>query len=370
MTRYTAATRFDHAAPSRTAVLLLQLGTPDEPTPAALRRYLREFLSDRRVVEIPRVAWLPILHGIILRTRPSKSARKYASVWTDEGSPLMVHTRRQATLLRGALGARGHDVEVAFAMRYGNPSIAAVLGELRERNVTRLLALPLYPQYAGSTTATAFDALARELAGWRNLPELRNVRGFHDQDGYLDALVAGVHRAWERDGRSERLVMSFHGVPRRTLALGDPYHCECLATGRLLAERLGLRAGDWMVTFQSRFGRAEWLQPYTEPTLRELARSGVRSVDVICPGFVADCLETLEEIAVEGRQAFVESGGQTFRYIECLNESPAFIGALASLAEQHLSGWATRRLDDAAAAARAQALAERSRRAKALGADR
>ncbi|MCD6734735.1 MAG: ferrochelatase [Burkholderiaceae bacterium] len=354
MTRYSSASGFDHAAPTRTAVLLVQLGTPDAPTPAALRRYLREFLSDPRVVEIPRLAWLPILHGVILRTRPAQSARKYATIWTDEGSPLLVHTRRQAKLLRGALGALGHELEVAFAMRYGNPSIPAVLRELRKRNVARLLVLPLYPQYAAATSATALDAVARELAGWRNLPELRMVRGFHAHDGYIDALAAHVRRAWERDGRAERLVMSFHGVPRRTLELGDPYHCECLATGRRLAERLGLRPDEWLLTFQSRFGRAEWLRPYTEPSLRELAASGVRSVEVICPGFVADCLETLEEIAIEGRRAFLEAGGREFRYLGCLNEAPTFIEALASIARQHLSGWPTRPVP-ASAQAQAQA---------------
>jgi ferrochelatase len=334
--------RSEHAAPAGTAVLLLQLGTPDEPTTAAVRRYLREFLSDPRVVEIPRVAWLPILHGVVLRTRPAQSARKYASVWTDEGSPLLVHTRRQTALLRGALGERGHDVEVAFAMRYGNPSIPAVLRELRQRGVARLLVLPLYPQYCASTTATAFDALARELAGWRDLPALRMVRDFHDDAGYIDALAARVRAAWERDGRADRLVMSFHGVPERTVALGDPYYSECLAGARALADRLGLRDGEWLVTFQSRLGRARWLQPYTEPALRELAASGVGSVDVLCPGFVADCLETLEEIAIEGRHAFLEAGGRTFNYIDCLNESPAFIAALADLAERNLSGWPTR----------------------------
>ncbi len=342
MTRSSSAHRFDHVAATRAAVLLVQLGTPDAPTPAALRRYLREFLSDPRVVEISRLVWLPILHGVILRTRPAQSARKYASIWTDEGSPLLVHTRRQTVLLRGALGALGHELDVAFAMRYGNPSIPAVLRELRGRNVGRLLVLPLYPQYAASTSATALDAVARELSGWRNLPELRMVRGFHDHDGYIDALAAHVRRGWERDGRAERLVMSFHGVPRRTLDLGDPYHFECLATGQRLAERLGLRPHEWVLTFQSRFGRAEWLQPYTEPTLCELARSGVRSVEVICPGFVADCLETLEEIAIEARRAFLAAGGRELRYPGCLNEAPEFIDALAALARQHLSGWPTR----------------------------
>ncbi len=324
---------------ARTAVLLVQLGTPDAPTPAALRRYLREFLSDPRVVEIPGLLWKPILYGVILRVRPARSARKYAAIWTDEGSPLRVFTQRQATLLRGALGESGHGVEVAFAMRYGNPSIASVLRELRERNLGRLLVVPLYPQYAGSTTATAFDAVARELASWRNQPELRTVRGFHDDVGYIDALATRIRAAWQRNGRSERLVMSFHGVPRRTVELGDPYESECRATGQRLAERLGLRTEQWILTFQSRFGRAQWLQPYTAPTLRALAREGVRSVDVVCPGFVADCLETLEEIAIEGRQAFVEAGGQSLRYIEALNDSPQFIDALRRVVERHLLGW-------------------------------
>lgn len=345
MTRYSSASHFDHAAPARTALLLVQLGTPDAPTPAAVRRYLREFLSDPRVVELPRALWLPILHGLVLRLRPAQSARKYASIWSEEGSPLLVHTRRQATLLRGALGALGHQLEVAFAMRYGNPSIPAVLRELRERNLARLLVLPLYPQYAASTSATALDAIGRELAGWRNLPELRMVRGFHDHDGYIDALAAHLRRAWERDGRAERLVMSFHGVPRRTLELGDPYHDECLATGRRLAERLGLRPHEWLLTFQSRFGRAEWLQPYTDKTLATLGRDGVRRVDVVAPGFTADCLETLEELAMEGRATFLGAGGKEFHYISALNEHPRWIDALGRIALENLGGWTSEQWD-------------------------
>ncbi|MBN9426273.1 MAG: ferrochelatase [Burkholderiales bacterium] len=370
MPRFSAAATFDHALPARTAVLLVQLGTPDEPTPAAVRRFLGEFLADPRVVEIPAAAWRPILHGVVLRTRPAKSAAKYASVWGRDGSPLMVQTARQALLLRGALGERGHDIEVAFAMRYGNPSVASVLRDLRERNVTRLLVLPLYPQYAASTTASAFDAVSRELRNWRNLPELRLVRSFHDDDGYLDALAARITASWEADGPPQKLVMSFHGVPRRSLMLGDPYHCECLATGRLLAERLGLRRDDWVLSFQSRFGRAQWLQPYTEPVLHDLGRSGIRRVDVVCPGFVAECLETLEEIAIEGKQAFVSAGGQDYRYIACLNDSPAFIDALATLVLHHTTGWATGRLDAAGAQARQQTLSARAQQARALGAAR
>jgi ferrochelatase len=347
---------------------MVQLGTPAAPTAAALRPYLAQFLGDPRVVEIPRLLWWPILHGIILNTRPAKSAKKYASVWTDEGSPLMVHSVRQSRLLHAALGERGHDLEVALAMRYGEPSIESVLGDLRARGVTRLLLLPMYPQYSASTTATVFDEVARVLRGWRNLPEVRWVRSFHDDAGYVEALAAQVRRAWERDGRGERLVMSFHGVPRRTLELGDPYHCECHVTARLLAERLGLARGEWIVTFQSRFGKAQWLQPYTEPTLEQLARDGVRTVDVVCPGFVADCLETLEEISMEARSAFLGAGGSTFRYIACLNDAPAFVDALAGLVERQTSGWPTRALAPEEAVRSERALLERRARAMELGA--
>jgi ferrochelatase len=368
MASRSSSVAFDHASRPRTAVLLVQLGTPAAPTAAALRPYLAQFLGDPRVVEIPRLVWWPILHGIILRTRPAKSAKKYASVWTDEGSPLMVNSVRQAKLLKGVLGERGHEVEVALAMRYGEPSIESVLNGLRERNVTRLLVLPMYPQYSASTTATVFDEVARVLRGWRNLPEVRWVRNFHDDPGYLDALAAGIRAAWDRNGRGDRLVMSFHGVPRRTLELGDPYHCECHATARLLAERLGLAPGEWVVTFQSRFGKAQWLQPYTEPTLQRLAGEGVRRVDVTCPGFVADCLETLEEIAMEAKEVFLHSGGERFDYLPCLNDSPSFAAGLAALAERHLAGWPTAIPDSAAALRRDQDLAERRRRAVALGA--
>ncbi|HEY0878730.1 MAG TPA: ferrochelatase [Zeimonas sp.] len=331
--------------PVGTGVLLVQLGTPDAPTTPALRRYLREFLADRRVVEIPRLAWAPILYGFVLPLRPSRSAKKYEAIWTPEGSPLLVYTRRQASLLRGALGERGHALDVAFAMRYGSPSIASVLREMRGRALERLLVVPMYPQYAASTTATAFDAIARELARWRAQPALRMVRDFHDDEGYIEALVQRIRAHWEREGRAERLLMSFHGVPRRVTALGDPYELQCRATGERLALGLGLGLADdeWKLTFQSRFGPAEWLQPYTAPTLVDLARRGVRSVDVVCPGFVADCLETLEEISLEARRSFLDAGGESFRYIPALNDSPAFIAALATLVERNLQGWETKR---------------------------
>jgi ferrochelatase len=323
-------------------VLLVQLGTPDAPTAPALRRYLREFLADPRVVEIPRLAWTPILYGFVLPLRPARSARKYAAIWTDEGSPLLVHTQRQASLLRGALGERGHAVEVAFAMRYGTPSIASVLREMRSRGLDRLLVVPMYPQYSASTSATVFDAIARELRDWRAQPALRFVRDFHDDEAYVEALARRVRAHWEREGRGERLLMSFHGVPRRVVALGDPYERQCRLTGERLAQRLGLADDQWMLTFQSRFGPAEWLQPYTAPTLVDLARRGVRSVDVVCPGFVADCLETLEEISIEARKSFLDAGGDAFAYVAALNDSPPFIEALASLVERNLQGWPTR----------------------------
>ena len=338
---------YTHGTLARTAVLLVNLGTPDAPEPAAVRRYLKQFLSDPRVVEIPRAVWLPILHGVILNVRPKKSAAKYASIWTEQGSPLLQHSREQALLLRGYLGERGSDVDVRLAMRYGEPSIPRVLGELRAANTERILLLPLYPQYSASTTATVFDAVNGELARMRNVPELRTVKHFHDDPGYIEALKKSVFDHWARHGAPRdsggKLVMSFHGVPRRSLDLGDPYHCECRKNGRLLGEALGLAKDDYLVTFQSRFGKAEWLQPYTAPTLHALGGQGVARVDVICPGFVADCLETLEEINIEGRQEFLTAGGKTFHYIACLNESPAFIHALADLAAAHLQGWPVER---------------------------
>ena len=370
MSRFTAQDSFDHAMPERTGVLLVQLGTPDAAEPGPVRRYLRQFLSDPRVVEIPRLVWWLILNGIILTVRPKRSAAKYAQIWTDQGSPLAVYTARQASMLRGFLGERGVDVEVAWGMRYGNPSVAGAMRGLRERNVTRLLVIPLYPQYAGSTTASAYDAVWEELRGWRNLPELRTVRGFHTFDPYLDALVERVKTAWGADGPPDRLVISFHGVPRQTLLAGDPYHCECLATGRELARRLNLSEEQYAVTFQSRFGKAQWLEPYTDRTLEALGRQGVRRVDVVCPGFVSDCLETLEEISIEARHTFLTAGGKDFRYIACLNDQPAFVGALASLAQAHFGGWPVLRPGPQADAQTREALAQRRACALARGAQR
>lgn len=326
-------------AAQRSAVVLVNLGTPDAPTPAALRRYLAQFLADPRVVEIPRALWLPILHGVILRVRPAKSAKKYAGIWTPEGSPLLAWSEKQAKLLQGYLGERGHAAPVRHAMRYGNPSVASVLDALKAEGATRILLIPMYPQYSGTTTASAWDAVYAWAKTIRALPEFRFVNRFHDDAGYIEALAQRVLSHWQTNGRADKLVLSFHGVPQRTRTLGDPYHDECQLTAKLLAARLSLKPEQLVVTFQSRFGKAEWLQPYTEPTLIALARQGTASVDVMCPGFTADCLETLEEIDQEVREAFLHAGGREFRYIPCLNDSHPWIAALAALAIRHLQGW-------------------------------
>ena len=349
---------FFHGQTPRTAVLYCNLGTPDAPTPVAVRRYLAEFLSDQRVVEIPRLLWLLILHGIILRFRPAKSAAKYASIWTPEGSPLKLWTEKQAALLQTALQAQGNHVLVRWAMRYGSGSIASQLDALKTEGVTRVLVLPAYPQYSATTTASVFDAVYQWAARTRSIVELRFVNHYHDHAQYIAALQARVQAHWAEHGRPEVLVMSFHGVPARTLALGDPYHCECFKTARLLAEALGLDKTQYKVTFQSRLGRAKWLEPYTEPTLIAMAQSGTKRVDVVCPGFTSDCLETLEEINMEARHAFLGAGGSDFHYIECLNDSAPGIQALAAVARQHMGGWPTQSPDAAQlAASQAAALA-------------
>jgi ferrochelatase len=288
-----------------------------------VRRYLAEFLSDPRVVELPRWLWLPILHGVVLRTRPAKSAKKYESIWTPEGSPLAVHTRRQAQLLGKILAER--SIKVAYAMRYGDPSVAAGLAQLADCG--EVVVLPMYPQYARSTAESVRDVLPRGGT------KLRMIENFHDHPAYIAALAAGMQRHWQAHGRADRLVMSFHGLPQRSVDRGDPYQKQCIATAKILAGVLRLAPADYTVTFQSRFGAAKWLQPYTEPTLVALAREGTKRVDVVCPGFVSDCLETLEEIAIEARGAFLEAGGKEFNALPCLNESPEWIIALAKIVE-------------------------------------
>ena len=328
-------------ASERTGVLLVNLGTPDAATPAAVRRFLAEFLSDPRVVELPAVLWQPLLHGVVLRTRPAQSAAKYRQIWTPEGSPLALWTAKQAALLRGWLGERRHRVAVRHAMRYGQPSIASQLDALKAKRCTRILIVPLYPQYSCTTTASVMDAVGAWARQQRRVPALRYVGDFHDDPAYIRALARRVMGHWQNEGQPDQLVMSFHGVPLRTQQAGDPYVAQCMTTARRLAERLALRPAQVQVTFQSRFGKAKWVGPATLETVQALARQGTARVDVICPSFVSDCLETLEEIAIETRDAFLAAGGQAFHYIPALNDSAHWITALSEIVQDHLQGWPT-----------------------------
>ena len=332
---------YTHGTIEKTAVLLVNLGTPEAPTGEMVKPYLKEFLGDPRVVEIPKLIWWFILNGVILNTRPKKSAAKYATIWLPEGSPLKVHTERQTTLLQGYLGekSKGVPLVVDYAMRYGNPSIPSVLAKLKTQNCQRILIVPMYPQYAASAAATAYDTIFKELTTQRNMPALRTIKHYHDHPGYISATVQNIRDYWTLHGQPDMLVMSFHGLPRYTLDKGDPYHCECQKSGRLIAEGLGLSKEQYTVSFQSRFGKAEWIQPYTTSVLKQLGKKKTRRVDVVCPGFVADCLETLEEIAQEGKEDFRHAGGGEYHYIPCLNERPDWIHALTDLVLDNLQGW-------------------------------
>jgi len=333
---FTAKSSYKHEDAVSTGILLTNLGTPDAPTTEALKVYLKEFLWDPRVVEEPRWKWWLILNGIILNTRPAKSAEAYRSVWTEKGSPLMLHSLDQLAGLQTQLG---DDVHVELAMRYGNPSIASGLQKLREKGCTKILVFPLYPQYAAATTGSTFDAVADELKTWRRVPELRMISSYHDHLAYIDALASSVRRHWDEHGKPDRLLMSFHGIPQRYFDNGDPYPCMCKKTGRLLAEALELKEGAWLVSYQSRFGKEPWITPYTDETLKEWGAEGLKRVDVICPGFSSDCLETIEEIGVENRDYFIEAGGKELQYIQALNSDAEHIKALTEIANVHLKGW-------------------------------
>ena len=348
---------FDHGQTPSIGVLITNLGTPDAPEASALRPYLKQFLSDPRVVEIPRLLWWLILNGIILRVRPRRSAEAYQTVWTDEGSPLLIHTRDQAQALQRVLGAKhGSNIKVGFGMRYGQPSIDGAMQELLASGVRQLLVLPLYPQYGGPTTGSTFDAVAADFTARRWLPDFRFVAHYCDHPGYIAAVADSIRAHWAEQGRADKLLFSYHGEPRRYLDQGDPYHCQCHKTTRLVAEALGLGEDQYLTTFQSRFGREEWLKPYTDETLKALPREGVKSVQVVCPGFSSDCLETIEEIGVENRDYFVEAGGERYEYIPCLNASDAHIDFLATLVEEQLQGWLGKDYDTETTRTRALAL--------------
>lgn len=338
--KYQGNPKFDHTQSPKIGVLVTNLGTPLAPEKGALRPYLKQFLSDPRVVEIPRLLWWFILHGIILNVRPARSAEAYATVWTDEGSPLLIHTRNQAAALQERMNHRyGDRVIVEFAMRYGEPSITKGLDSLIDQGARRLLVLPLYPQYSGPTSGSTFDAVAEDFCRRRWLPDLQFVASYHDEPGYIQAVADSIRKHWETHGQAEKLLFSYHGEPRRYLDEGDPYHCQCHKTTRLVARELGLDESRYLTAFQSRFGREEWLKPYTDETLKELAATGTKSVQVVCPGFSSDCLETIEEIGVENREYFEEAGGERYEYIPCLNAEEPHMAFLADLVSRRLDPW-------------------------------
>ncbi len=340
MPKFQGQSDYIHASDTCLGVLITNLGTPEEASTQAIRKYLAEFLWDPRVVEIPRPLWWLILHGIVLRTRPSKKAEDYKKIWTEQGSPLLVISKQQRAALQLALDkVVPGPIQVELAMRYGKPSIQSGLNRLKKVNARRILVLPLYPQYSASTTASTFDAVAKELMQQRWTPELRMINNYGADEGYINACAMQIQNHWQQHERSQRLIFSFHGLPKRNLLQGDPYHCECHQTARLIAKKLNLKNEEWQLTFQSRFGKAEWLQPYTIKTMAKLPSEGIKSIDVFCPGFSADCIETLEEISIENRDVFLQSGGESFNYIPALNVEPAHIEALANIILQHIQGW-------------------------------
>lgn len=328
-----------HAEAPRAAVLLVNLGTPEAPTAKAVRPYLKEFLSDRRVVEVPRPIWWLILNGIILPFRAPRSARAYASVWTENGSPLLVNSRKLADQLQMQLHKTMPRVTVMLAMNYGKPSIDQAIDRLRAENIQRLLVVPMYPQYSATTTASVFDRVTRSLSRLRWLPEVRFINDYHREEKWLDAVAGRIAAFQRKHGQPDQLLFSFHGIPKRNLMAGDPYYCQCRASAGLIAERLELVDSAWKLSFQSRLGKAEWLKPYTDKTLQAMAKNGVKRVQVVCPGFSIDCLETLEEIAMENRDEFLHAGGESLDYIPCLNDGNDHVAMLAGLVDKHAQGW-------------------------------
>lgn len=325
-----------HGHAPRQGVLLVNLGTPDAPDPASVKRYLREFLSDPRIVELPRMLWWLILNGIILNIRPRRSAKAYQKVWTEQGSPLLTYSQQQQQQLAEQLGS---DWVVELAMRYGNPSISEALVRLQAQHVQQVLVIPLYPQYSATTTASVFDGVAQALQKQRWIPELRFINSYHDHPAYIQAMKTHIEQHWAQHSRQPYLVFSFHGIPKKYLHKGDPYHCQAHKSARLLAEALNLSTDQYRVVFQSRFGREEWLKPYADKTFEQLAAEGFDHIQVFCPGFAVDCLETIEEVAMENRDLFMEHGGQQFDYIPALNAAPAHIDMLDTLVKQHTQGW-------------------------------
>jgi len=339
--KYKTQTEFTHVQADKIGVIVSNLGTPQAPTKQALKPYLKQFLSDPRVVEVPKLIWWFILNGIILNIRPKRSAHAYSTVWTEEGSPLLVHTKNQAAGIQKRLHQLyGDDVMVEYAMRYGQPSVSKAIDSLLAQGARKIVVLPLYPQYCASTTGSTFDAVAEDFVKRRWLPDLRFISHYHDNPEYIKCVADKIRAHWETHPRADKLIFSYHGIPKRYLLNGDPYHCECHKTSRLIAQLLGLNTEEYMTTFQSRFGREEWLKPYTDETLKGLPAKGVKSVQMVCPGFSSDCLETIEEIGEENREYFEHAGGERYEYIVALNDDDQHLDMLTSLIKQNLQGWA------------------------------
>jgi ferrochelatase len=340
MAYYRAVAPPPESMPGRVGVLLVNLGTPDSPTYFDVLRYLRAFLGDRRVVETARPVWLPLLYGVILPFRPLRTARNYRKIWMAEGSPLLVYSQRLSAKIEGLLKASlGDVVRVELAMTYGNPSIANAVESLAKQQVKKLLVLPLYPHYCSSTTGSVFDATTRVLQRWRWIPDFRFISDYHDDAGFIDALSAQIDAHWQKMGARSHLVFSYHGIPASYVATGDPYQAQAEATTRLVAARLGLKSGEWSHCYQSRFGPVVWLQPYTDDTIEELARHGVRQLTVVSPSFAVDCLETLEEVAMEYRDTFIAKGGEELRLVPGLNDGDGHARALVAKILSNLGGW-------------------------------
>ena len=338
--RYQANSNYSHGSLAPLGILLTNLGTPAAPTPAALRSYLREFLSDPRVVEIPKPLWWFILNGFILPFRPKRSAKIYQKIWTAQGSPLLTHMQQLTTKLEQQLALTlARPIKIALGMRYGNPSIAEGLTQLRQANARQILLLPLYPQYASATTGSSFDAISNSLKTWRFVPEIRFINQYADFAPYIEVLANRIRQHWQTQGQRNHLLFSFHGIPKRSQLAGDPYYCYCHKTARLVTEKLELAVEDWSLVFQSRFGKAEWLQPYCDKTLAQLPSKGITEVDMICPGFAVDCLETLEEIDMQNRNLFLAAGGKKFHYIPALNAQDDHIEVIAQLIQDNLQNW-------------------------------
>ena len=339
MVKYIGEKDYEHGSKEKIGVLITNLGTPDAPNKKELKVYLNQFLSDPRVIELPKILWQILLKLVILQIRPSKSAEAYKQIWTDKGSPLLDIANRQLNKIQSSFSSKNENIVFEVGMRYGNPSIPDALLKLQKKQVRRLLVLPMYPQYCAATTGSTFDEVTNVLQKWRWIPEMRFINQYFEEKNYIEALSNSIKSFWKKTSKPQKIIFSYHGIPKRYLTNGDPYHCFCLKTTRLVKEQMGLSDDEIMTTFQSRFGREEWLKPYTSETLKELPKQGIKNIHIISPGFSSDCLETLEELEEENKEYFMESGGENYHYIPCLNDHDDHIDVFVNLIKKHTQGW-------------------------------